>query len=165
MVKILFRYWLTKSLNFKRPLCLHFCIFKLRFGFTLKNMPLYHEPKTFTPLLIAAEKRSIKNGLHHAVFTSRLDRYKGVWNNDKKEGWCSLFQHIIMSMFQGSFLFVPMKVNIFISGKGYFLTITGQLYEGDWYDGFRFVSWYFVEILQYLLIYFFRYYVFKTLNN
>lgn len=49
-------------------------------------MPFYHPPKTFTPLLIAAEKKSVKNGLHHAIFTSRFDRYIGEWRNDRKEG-------------------------------------------------------------------------------
>ncbi|OWR55777.1 hypothetical protein KGM_212090 [Danaus plexippus plexippus] len=70
-------------------------------------MPFYHKPKTFTPLLIAAEKKSAKNGVHHAVFTSRFDKYVGDWNNDLKQG------------------------------KGLFLTVTGKLYEGDWLNGFR----------------------------
>ncbi|KAL0842342.1 hypothetical protein ABMA28_014466 [Loxostege sticticalis] len=70
-------------------------------------MPFYRKPRNFTPLLIEAEKKSVKNGLHHAIFTSRFDRYKGDWKKDLKEG------------------------------KGLFLTHTGKLYEGDWYRGFR----------------------------
>lgn len=49
-------------------------------------MPFYHKPREFTPLLIAAHKKSIKNGLRHAIFTSRFDKYIGDWKNDKKEG-------------------------------------------------------------------------------
>ncbi|XP_047528193.1 MORN repeat-containing protein 3-like [Vanessa atalanta] len=70
-------------------------------------MPFYQKPKTFTPLLLAAEKKAIKNGVHKAIFTSRFDKYVGDWNKDLKEG------------------------------KGLFLTFTGKLYEGDWYKGFR----------------------------
>ncbi|CAK1545159.1 unnamed protein product [Leptosia nina] len=70
-------------------------------------MPFYHYPRNFTPLLIAAEKKAVKNGVHHAIFTSRFDRYIGDWKKDLKEG------------------------------KGRFLTCTGKLYEGDWYQGFR----------------------------
>ncbi|XP_053625197.1 MORN repeat-containing protein 3-like isoform X1 [Plodia interpunctella] len=70
-------------------------------------MPFYRKPKTFTPLLIAAEKKAVKNGLHHAIFTSRFDRYVGDWKQDLKEG------------------------------KGLFKTVTGKLYEGDWHLGFR----------------------------
>lgn len=49
-------------------------------------MPFYQKPKTFTPLLIAAEKKSVKNGVHHAIFTSRFDKYVGDWKKDLKEG-------------------------------------------------------------------------------
>uniref|UniRef100_A0A2A4J611 MORN repeat-containing protein 3 n=1 Tax=Heliothis virescens TaxID=7102 RepID=A0A2A4J611_HELVI len=70
-------------------------------------MPFYHKPREFTPLLIAAEKKAKKNGLHHAIFTSRFDRYVGDWKNDLKEG------------------------------MGRFLTIKGKLYEGEWYKGRR----------------------------
>ncbi|CAB3235031.1 unnamed protein product [Arctia plantaginis] len=70
-------------------------------------MPFYRKPREFTPLLIAAEKKAVKNGVHHAIFTSRFDRYVGDWKNDLKEG------------------------------KGCFLTIGGKLCEGDWYKGFR----------------------------
>ncbi|XP_063620505.1 MORN repeat-containing protein 3-like [Cydia splendana] len=70
-------------------------------------MPFYRHPRNFIPLSLAAEKKSIKNGLHHQIFTSRLDVYKGEWKSDLKEG------------------------------KGTFYTITGKLYEGDWYKGFR----------------------------
>ncbi|XP_026724725.1 MORN repeat-containing protein 3-like [Trichoplusia ni] len=70
-------------------------------------MPFYKKPRNFIPLLKAAEKKSIKNGLRHAIFTSRFDRYVGEWKKDLKEG------------------------------KGTFLTIDGKLYEGDWYKGYR----------------------------
>ncbi|KAJ2952884.1 hypothetical protein O0L34_g7249 [Tuta absoluta] len=70
-------------------------------------MPFYRKPRNFTPLATLAERKSIKNGLHHAIFTSRFDRYTGDWHVDKKQG------------------------------QGFFLTITGKLYEGDWYEGFR----------------------------
>ncbi|XP_073943674.1 MORN repeat-containing protein 3-like [Choristoneura fumiferana] len=70
-------------------------------------MPFYRHPRNFTVLSVTAEKKSIKRGLHHAIFTSRFDKFKGDWNSDLKEG------------------------------KGSFLTITGKLYEGDWYNGFR----------------------------
>ncbi|XP_049867108.1 MORN repeat-containing protein 3-like [Pectinophora gossypiella] len=70
-------------------------------------MPFYRKPRNFTPLHTIAEKKSIKNGLHHAIFTSRFDRYVGDWHHDHKQG------------------------------KGLFLTITGKLYEGDWFEGFR----------------------------
>ncbi|CAH0604898.1 unnamed protein product [Chrysodeixis includens] len=70
-------------------------------------MPFYQKPRNFTPLLIAAEKRSVKNGLHHAIFTSNFSKYVGDWKKDLKEG------------------------------KGKFLTISGKLYEGDWFKGFR----------------------------
>ncbi|KAM3963029.1 MORN repeat-containing protein 3 [Aphomia sociella] len=70
-------------------------------------MPFYRKPRNFTPLLIAAEKKALKNGVHHATFTSRFDKYVGDWKNDLKQG------------------------------KGLFLTINGKLYEGDWYKGFR----------------------------
>ncbi|CAH0701618.1 unnamed protein product [Spodoptera exigua] len=70
-------------------------------------MPFYHKPREFTPLLIAAQKKSIKNGLRHAIFTSRGDKYIGDWKNDVKEG------------------------------KGRFLTAGGKLYEGDWVKGCR----------------------------
>lgn len=49
-------------------------------------MPFYKKPRNFTPLLKAAEKKSIKNGLRHAIFTSRFDRYVGEWKKDLKEG-------------------------------------------------------------------------------
>ncbi|XP_022120458.2 MORN repeat-containing protein 3-like [Pieris rapae] len=70
-------------------------------------MPFYHHPRNFTPLSKAAERKAVKNGLHHSIFTSRFDRYVGDWNNDLKQG------------------------------KGLFLTYTGKLYEGDWFKGFR----------------------------
>ncbi|XP_034840456.1 MORN repeat-containing protein 3-like [Maniola hyperantus] len=70
-------------------------------------MPFYRNPRTFTPLSTVAEKKSVKNGVHHAIFTSRFDKYVGDWKNDLKEG------------------------------KGLFLTFTGKLYEGDWHKGFR----------------------------
>lgn len=49
-------------------------------------MPFYRHPRNFTPLLILAEKKSIKNGLHHSIFTSKFDRYVGEWKNDFKQG-------------------------------------------------------------------------------
>ncbi|CAK1581608.1 unnamed protein product [Parnassius mnemosyne] len=70
-------------------------------------MPFYREPKQFTPLSILSDKKSVKNCLHHSIFTSRLDKYVGEWKNDLKHG------------------------------KGLFLTISGKLYEGDWYNGYR----------------------------
>ncbi|XP_004930389.1 MORN repeat-containing protein 3 [Bombyx mandarina] len=70
-------------------------------------MPTKRKLRSFTPLLIEAEKRSVKNGVHHAVFTSRFDKYVGDWKNDLKDG------------------------------KGAFVTVSGKLYEGDWYKGFR----------------------------
>ncbi|XP_045491451.1 MORN repeat-containing protein 3-like [Colias croceus] len=70
-------------------------------------MPFYRKPQNFIPLLIAAEKKAVKNGRHHAIFTSRFDKYVGDWKEDLKEG------------------------------KGVYVTCTGKLYEGDWYKGFR----------------------------
>ncbi|KAJ8722485.1 hypothetical protein PYW07_003665 [Mythimna separata] len=70
-------------------------------------MPFYHHPRTFVPLSVAAEKKARKNGLRHAIFTSRFDRYVGDWKDDLKDG------------------------------KGRFLTIGGMLYEGDWSKGYR----------------------------
>ncbi|CAG4988374.1 unnamed protein product [Parnassius apollo] len=70
-------------------------------------MPFYRQPRQFTPLYIVSDKKSVKNGLHHSIFTSRLDKYVGEWKNDLKHG------------------------------KGLFLTISGKLYEGDWYNGYR----------------------------
>ncbi|XP_026329525.1 MORN repeat-containing protein 3-like [Hyposmocoma kahamanoa] len=73
-------------------------------------MPFYRRPRNFTPLSTLAEKRSHKNGVHHAIFTARFDRYVGDWQKDLKHG------------------------------KGVFLTNGydgGRLYEGDWYQGFR----------------------------
>lgn len=49
-------------------------------------MPFYHKPRSFKPLSHAAESRSVKNGVHHAIFTSRFDKYVGDWRNDLKEG-------------------------------------------------------------------------------
>lgn len=57
-------------------------------------MPFYRKPRNFTPLLIEAEKKSVKNGLHHAIFTSRFDRYKGDWKKDLKEG-----KHLLQQIF------------------------------------------------------------------
>ncbi|CAH0406329.1 unnamed protein product [Chilo suppressalis] len=70
-------------------------------------MPFYRKPRNFTPISIVSEKKATKNGVHHAIFTSRFDKYVGDWKHDLKEG------------------------------KGTFLTISGKLYEGDWYRGFR----------------------------
>ncbi|XP_075969883.1 MORN repeat-containing protein 3-like [Anticarsia gemmatalis] len=70
-------------------------------------MPFYRKPRGFTPLPVLAERKSVKNGLHHSIFTSRFDKYVGDWKKDLKEG------------------------------KGAFFTIGGKLYEGDWYKGFR----------------------------
>lgn len=49
-------------------------------------MPFYRKPKTFTPLSIAAGKKAVKSGVHHAIFTSRFDKYVGEWKKDLKEG-------------------------------------------------------------------------------
>ncbi|XP_013180674.1 PREDICTED: MORN repeat-containing protein 3-like [Papilio xuthus] len=70
-------------------------------------MPFYRKPRNFTPLCMISEKKSIKNNVHHSIFTSRFDKFVGDWRNDLKHG------------------------------KGFFLTIGGKLYEGDWYNGFR----------------------------
>lgn len=49
-------------------------------------MPFYRKPRNFIPLAILAERKSIKNGAHHSIFTSRVDRYIGDWKDDLKEG-------------------------------------------------------------------------------
>lgn len=49
-------------------------------------MPFYRKIKTFTPLSSIAANKSIKSGVHHAIFTSRRDVYVGDWKNDLKEG-------------------------------------------------------------------------------
>lgn len=59
-------------------------------------MPFYRKPRNFTPLSKEAERKSIKNGVHHAIFTSRFDRYVGDWKGDKKEGqWNYQLQSIV----------------------------------------------------------------------
>ncbi|VVD05021.1 unnamed protein product [Leptidea sinapis] len=79
-------------------------------------MPFYHRPRNFIPLSIAAEKKSIKNGLHHSIFTSRFDRYVGEWKKDLKEG-------------KGVFLTISGKFNRLPNG-------TFRLeYRGEWVKG------------------------------
>ncbi|GJQ83371.1 hypothetical protein Trydic_g18153 [Trypoxylus dichotomus] len=53
------------------------------------------------------ENSSKKNGLRHAVFAPPKDKYVGQWRDNIK------------------------------SGKGYLLSRSGQLYEGDWERGYR----------------------------
>lgn len=49
-------------------------------------MPFYRHPQTWVPIFIDAERRSVKNGIHHAVFTRNWGKYVGDWKTDKKEG-------------------------------------------------------------------------------
>lgn len=49
-------------------------------------MPFYRRPRNFTPLSTLAEKGSHKNGIRHAIFTARFDRYVGEWQKDLKHG-------------------------------------------------------------------------------
>ncbi|KAI4462256.1 morn repeat-containing protein 3 [Holotrichia oblita] len=53
------------------------------------------------------ENASMKNGLRHGVFTPDRDKYLGEWEDNIK------------------------------AGKGYELSRSGKLYEGDWERGFR----------------------------
>ncbi|XP_041977254.1 MORN repeat-containing protein 3-like isoform X2 [Aricia agestis] len=70
-------------------------------------MPFYYHPRTFTPLRVEADRKAIKNGLRHAVFTKNREKYIGEWKNNLREG------------------------------KGFSLTKKGILYDGDWVNGLR----------------------------